>query len=222
MSGERKARAGIITGMASLDVTWQTPPELLACVRAYFGGRIPFDAATSESNPCGADAFCTAKRSGLEASWPSSAWVNPPYGKALRVWLAKMSAEAARGVQVLALLPCARWEQHYFQAALASASCACFIRKRVAFIRPETGDRVGGNPYANMILGWNVDLERFTASFREAGIVVELRARSAAPEDGLRQPRPTARSGSGVGARGSKTIHVPRPGNAPEAPDPNA
>lgn len=45
---ERKAPAGTIAG-PTLDTTWQTPPELLEPVRAYFGGRIPLAAADPEA-----------------------------------------------------------------------------------------------------------------------------------------------------------------------------
>lgn len=189
---ERKAPCGTITGMPALDVTWQTPPELVAPVRAYFGGKIPCDAATTEENPCGAETFFTPARSGLTHEWPlAGVWLNPPYGKVLREWFAKVEIEAARGVPIISLLPCARWEQAYFQSAFAAANAVCLIRKRVAFIRPATGDRVGGNPYANMFLAWNVKPALFAAVFASEGACSALSGITGPPE--VRRPGPARR-----------------------------
>lgn len=88
-------------------------------------------------------------------------FVNPPYGKALRPWLAKIVQEAKGGTHMIALLPCARFEQGYLHELLEQAQAVCWVRKRVAFIRAETGDAVGGNAYASMFLLFNGDADRF-------------------------------------------------------------
>lgn len=184
---ERKAPAGVIgpkTG--AMDTCWQTPPELLERVRVYFGGQIPFDAATSFDNPTGARAF-TAER-GLEAHWHRCAgtFVNPPYGKVLKEWLAKMALEAREGAKIIALLPCARWEQEYFQQCMAEADAVCMIRRRVAFIRPSTGDRVGGNTYANMFVGFNTEQAKFVEGFGPLGACFAWVNTAPAPEELIR------------------------------------
>jgi hypothetical protein len=185
---ERKAPCGTITGMAALDTTWQTPPELLEPVRAYFGGQIPFDPATAEGNPTGAEVHLVA--GGLEADWSEhrGVYVNPPYGRVLREWLAKIEHEARGGSQIITLLPAARWEQAYFQSMCVEAEAMCLIRKRVSFIRPSTGDRVSGNPYANLFLGFNVDLLAFLTSFKSVGACFELKGLSGPPQDVRRPP----------------------------------
>lgn len=175
---ERKAPAGVIGPKSgAMDTCWQTPPELLERVRVYFDGAIPYDAATAPDNPTHALSFST--EDGLTRSWqrpimwpealPWGVYVNPPYGKVLKEWLAKMSNEASLGAKIIALLPCARWEQEYFQQAMAEADAVCMIRRRVAFIRPSTGDRVGGNTYANMFVGFNTDQAKFVEAFGPLG-----------------------------------------------------
>lgn len=164
---ERKAPTGTITGSEALRTDWKTPPHLVALVREYFGGTIPYDASANASNSCGALDYST--EDGLTRDWPRQVWSNPPYGKVLREWLAKYSVEAAKGKEILTLLPCARWEQAYLQDAMSNATEVCFIRKRVNFINPETGDAVSGNPYANMFLGWNTDPATFGEVFSQAG-----------------------------------------------------
>lgn len=174
---ERKAPAGgIVT--ECLDTTWQTPPELIERVRAYFGGAIPFDAATAPDNPTRARAFATEADNGLALDWSlhDGVWCNPPYGKVIRDWLGKMEREARAHptLPIIALLPAARWEQGYFQAALAAANALCLIRRRVRFIRPATGARPGGNPYANLFVGWNVVPSRWVEAFARVGACFTL------------------------------------------------
>jgi phage N-6-adenine-methyltransferase len=155
-----------------MDTTWQTPPELVAPVRRYFGGRIPFDAATAPNNPCKARRFVTAEQDGLSMRWPRRVWVNPPYGRARGLWLPKMADEARdNDCEIVTLLPCARYEQYYWQYSMAQANAECLIRKRVKFIRASNGDRVAGNPYANCFVGFNVDLKRFAEHFGHLGLV---------------------------------------------------
>jgi hypothetical protein len=214
---ERKAPAGTITG-PTLDTTWQTPPELLEPVRAYFGGRIPLDAATATDNPTGADRFFARPESdGLTWAWSGYGGVfcNPPYGRVLRDWLDKMRIEAEAGAEIISLLPSARWEQAYFQRAICAANALCMIRKRVAFVRAETRERVAGNPYANIFVGWNVDHARFAESFGPHGACVALRPLAPCPEN-VKRPAPAKRNERAF-ARGERPRTTPR---VPEAPAP--
>lgn len=161
-----------------MDTQWLTPPELVTPVRRYFEGRIPFDAATSPDNPCKARRFATKKEDGLSLVWPRRVWVNPPYGKALGLWLPKIAQEAERGCEIISLVPCSRYEQYYFQYYMVQANATCLIRKRVNFIRPSTGDRVNGNPYASMFVGFNVNETRFAKQFGHLGMCQGVRCLS--------------------------------------------
>lgn len=186
---ERKAPVGFIghTDKDQLKIDWQTPGYLLDAVRAYFGGAIPFDGATAADNPCGALSFCSpvplqegitnggehVSSDGLSHDWPQQVWINPPYGKATRVWLPKMR-DSAPGREMVGLLSCSRWEQDYFMTMYAQANAVCFIRKRVKFINPATGDAVGGNTYANMFIGWGVHLRLWRLAFKDIGQCIGL------------------------------------------------
>lgn len=171
---ERKAKAGTITGAPCLKTDWQTPEHLLDCVRDYFGGPIPLDPATSPGNPTKALEFFTEEDDGLSWDWHPQAFVNPPYGKAIRQWLMGTAQQATNDAEIIALLPCARWEQGYFHDFLDHVDALCFIRKRVSFVNPKTGDRVNGNPYANMFAGLNTDWSRFVRAFSPVGWCVRL------------------------------------------------
>lgn len=157
------------------DLDYQTPQRVLAPVRDYCGGRIGLDPATTECNPTGASVFFDGQLGldGLTLDWSGSGvvFVNPPYGKALRLWLAKIVAQADRNVEILALLPVSRTEQGYMQAVMKTATAVCWVLKRVAFLRPSTLQPARGNPHASALWGFNVDRRRFTAAFAGLGLV---------------------------------------------------
>lgn len=161
------------------DTDYLTPDSVLDPVRRYYGGGIPFDPATAPDNPTRAVEFCSLpERDGLLTSWKEQGggvFVNPPFGSHLQAWLKKIGDEAEMGVTIIALLPVNRFEQGYLHdSVLKMASVACFVRSRVAFLRPSTGEPAKGNPYPSVLWGFNVDVERFTAAFGHLGAVVRV------------------------------------------------
>jgi DNA modification methylase len=153
------------------DLDYCTPPRVLDPVRAYFGGSIPLDPATNQTNPTKAKIFYTPAEDGLAQQWEKPVYVNPPYGKLIKPWLHKIAEEAARGTTILALLPVVRTEQQYFQDLMAAANAVCWIRKRVSFIRPSTGEVAKSNPHASALWGFNVDVAKFKTIFSAIGLV---------------------------------------------------
>lgn len=193
MSRQRKAPAGGIV-RECLDTTWRTPEWLLERVRVYFCGEIPFDPATGADNPTQAARFCSgphetkeqvaqgglfgasaAQRgggdlgNGLTIGWGWPAWVNPPYGRDLRLWLEKIAREASAAAEIVALLPCSRWEQGYFHDTLGAANALCFVRGRVGFVSAIDGVAVAGNPYASMLVGFNARRRLWVEAFGPIG-----------------------------------------------------
>lgn len=177
---ERKAPTGFIgnvRGRDQMDKGWETPPELLEPVRQYWGGRIPFDVCSTPANPTRALGFWTPEDDALHRPWPERCWTNPPYGRDMRAWVEKAVTEAERGSEIILLLSAARWEQGWWQTFIASAKYVCFIRGRVAFIRPATGERVGGNTYANMYAGLGLhEPRRWARCLKDVGLCMLWRA----------------------------------------------
>lgn len=141
--------AGVPVEKVARDLDYETPERILACVRTFFGGRIPLDPATSRWNPTDARLFIAPPQDGLIMKWwrvleledhpKPGVWLNPPYGRQLRAWLEKVRAEASSGLQnLLVLAPVSRTEQEWAQAWLARAHAVCLLRGRVAFLRPTT------------------------------------------------------------------------------------
>lgn len=156
------------------ELDYETPEKIMAQIRLYFGGRIPLDPATTKKNPTGARFFFTPEENGLALSWKSrGVFTNPPYGTPLKLWLQKIAdtADDYPKMPILALLPGSRWEQVYWQqCVLARSNAQCYVRKRVSFIRPKTGEKAKGNPYASILYGFNVDEHRFLSCFNSLGL----------------------------------------------------
>lgn len=201
MTKERKAPTGFIgrstkgpgsAEYSALDTTWQTPEWVLDKIRLYYGGPIPFDVATAPDNPTKAIGFWTAVDDALPRDWPEQSYCNPPYGKALRAWYPKFHEESQRGIEIIAVLPCARFEQAYFTNPFVAAKHVCLIRGRVSFIRAATQEEVGGNPYATMLVDWNTTSSKWREAFVDLGACFKLRKLCESP---MNTARPHKNSG---------------------------
>lgn len=164
------------------SVEFFTPPHVVALVRAYFlkstgVDLIDLDPATSEANPTGAASFFTGDpHDGLLEPWTGhvAIFLNPPYGKELHKWTAKLHEETRFGAHVVALLPGQRFETAYWQRDVFNSrlSAICFIRGRLAFL-DAAGEPQRSNPYGSMLYLYNGDRYAFAEVFRELGLVVD-------------------------------------------------
>jgi len=137
--------------MTCKETVYITPESVLDPVREYFGGTIDLDPATTPENPVGADFFlqdpgldeaehigCLEYGSGLESCWAErdTVWINPPYGKELSKWTAKIREEADDGAHIVAILPGQRFETQYVQRDVFNPrlQAICFLKRRVKFL----------------------------------------------------------------------------------------
>lgn len=160
--------------------SWYTPPEIIQAIKQYFGLRaagreeIDLDPATDSRNPVGARTFYTPRENGLAHNWAGHVFVNPPYGRVLPEWTAKIHEEAKSKVHIVALLPGQRFETAYWQEHILSRhlSGICFLRRRLKFLRSD-GTAAPNNPYGSMLYVFNGNAEAMRESFSHLGKVVE-------------------------------------------------
>jgi hypothetical protein len=103
----------------SLNLKWKTP----AATYDALNGEFNFD-----FDPCPA----TPSFDGLSVEWGNVNFVNPPYGREIRKWIAKGYAEHKKGKTVVFLIPsrtCSRWWHDY----IMKASEIRFIKGRLKF-----------------------------------------------------------------------------------------
>lgn len=120
---------------SSLD-TYETPQWLVAEIKAFFGGSIDLDPCTSASNPVGAARFMTEANDGLRQEWnrrSDTAYVNSPYGRALKAWAQKCVEEAASlEIEIIQLAP-ARFGAGWFKYLAENCHAFGVFNKRLAF-----------------------------------------------------------------------------------------
>lgn len=128
---------------ARTDV-WLTPPHILGKLGAF------------DLDPCAAPEprpWATARRhitlpdDGLAVEWTGRVWLNPPYGRAVGTWLARL-AQHGRGTALIF----ARTETSFFRPTVwEAASAVLFIEGRLHFHYAD-GRRASANGGAPSVL----------------------------------------------------------------------
>lgn len=107
---------------SSKDQTWETPQAFFDELDQEFGFVLDV-CALPETAKCAE--FYTPEEDGLTKNWgvdsvPGPCWMNPPYGREIKHWIAKAAKEARMGAVVVALIPSrtdtAYWHDHIWDA----------------------------------------------------------------------------------------------------------
>ena len=122
---------------------WSTPQELFDQLDAEFHFDIDV-CATDENAKC--QNYYTVKDDGLLKPWVGTVWCNPPYGRAIGLWVRKASLAAASGSTVVMLLP-ARTDTKWFHDYVYGRAEIRFVRGRIKF-----GGSKNAAPFPSMIV----------------------------------------------------------------------
>jgi phage N-6-adenine-methyltransferase len=125
----RKVRGRINSGLFTSErQDWETPTDLFQCLDAEFGFELDV-CATSANAKC--SAFFSPEVDGLRRLWRGVCWMNPPYGSAIRSWMAKAYQSSLEGATVVCLVP-ARTDTRWWHD-FAMRGEIRFLRGRVHF-----------------------------------------------------------------------------------------
>jgi hypothetical protein len=182
MAGDSHMTAG--RTLNTLSQEWGTPEKYVNAVRDFFGGSIDLDPCSNEYSIVNAKMeYRLPKHDGLRESWNfPSIYVNPPYGidkehgTSIKKWLYKCAAAyKEHKSEVLALVPVATNTGHWKNYVFGSATGVCFLYDtRLKFlVNGENGGK--GAPMSCAMIYWGKDFDKFLASFRRFGAVVDLR-----------------------------------------------
>ena len=130
---------------------WQTPVALAELLMEAVGG---FDL-----DPCAASAdrrrarvnarlLLTVEDGGLSVPWRGRVFVNPPYGRALKLWVRKCADEAKTGATVVGLTP-ARPDTRWWHDYVAGKADVFMLRGR-----PQFGDGGQSAPFPSALVAW--------------------------------------------------------------------
>lgn len=160
---------------------WRTPANVLDVVRAALGGTIALDpCASTEHWLSGGDEIGEVlnfheEDDGLAIDWqakllaeaalgetPTTVYVNPPFNQNAK-WMAKCAEEAAKGLEIIALLP-ARVDTRYWHNYCAKATAVAFWRGRIRFVGATSSA-----PFPCALIYWGPNVARFEAVMEAAG-----------------------------------------------------
>lgn len=103
---------------SSTRMDWQTPDDLFETLDREF--RFTTDvAATSENRRCAnylGPGRLPPNNDALSVSWSGVCWLNPPYGRDIKMWIRKAYEESVSGATVVCLVPSrtdSRWWHDY-------------------------------------------------------------------------------------------------------------
>jgi len=97
--------------MSSASVEWYTPKDFFESLEKKFGKFDLDPCATPESALC--ENYFTKETNGLIHDWFGRVYMNPPFGREIKLWVEKAYKESLRGVEVVCLLP-ARTDTKWF------------------------------------------------------------------------------------------------------------
>ncbi len=109
--------------------TWLTPVHILTAL-----GDFDLDPCAAIENPtwCAPEYF-TVHDNGMSKPWHGRVWLNPPYGKETRHWLARL-AEHDNGIALIFARTDTEW---FFDHVWNEADAVYFIAGRLNFLFPN-------------------------------------------------------------------------------------
>lgn len=153
---------GMAVHYSSETPEWYTPKEIVKCTVAALGA-IDLDPCSPSKPTIPAKRWFTREQNGLSRDWSGRVYMNPPYGREIAEWAAKLLAEfrAKRTTEAIALVP-ARVDTEWFR--LFRDCAVCFVDGRLKFSNAQSAAPF---PSAAIYLGKAVP--KFAKAFAAAG-----------------------------------------------------
>lgn len=107
---------------------WETPQDFFDKLNEKYGFELDV-CATSANSKC--DKYFTKEQDGLKQEWEGVCWMNPPYGRQIKLWMKKAYESSLQGAIVVCLVPSrtdtAWWHDYAMKGDIT------FLRGRLKF-----------------------------------------------------------------------------------------
>jgi len=127
---------------------WATPQRLFDELHSEFQFTLDV-CAIPENAKC--PQFYSPTEDGLSQPWTGVCWMNPPYGRAIGLWVARAYRAALTGATVVALLP-ARTDTTWWHDYVVKAKDIRFLRGRIRF-----GEAKYSAPFPSAVVVFDAD-----------------------------------------------------------------
>lgn len=120
------------------------------------------------NNKC--DKYFTINDDGLKQDWSNEiVFVNPPYGREIKLWVKKCYDESLKGFKIVLLIP-ARTDTSYQHDYVYKSDYICFLRGRLKF-----GDSKNSAPFPSQLVFFNINIdEEFKKHLNKIGKLIKL------------------------------------------------
>ncbi|MFD1641838.1 phage N-6-adenine-methyltransferase [Halohasta litorea] len=124
-----------------------TPPEIIEPLKRGAGG-YDLDAATNKEITHIAENYYTKSDDGLSQQWFGKVFVNPPYSREKKKWVAKAREELTKDrVEFIVFLCRGDSSTNWWHGLFEDASYVCFHNQRVSFIGADSTARFPSHIY---------------------------------------------------------------------------
>lgn len=121
---------------------WSTPQDTFDELNKEFNFTLDV-CATQDNTKC--DKFYSPEQDGLSQEWRGVCWMNPPYGRQIKFWMAKAYTSSLEGATVVCLVP-ARTDTAWWHDYATKGEIR-FLRGRLKF-----GGSKNGAPFPSAVV----------------------------------------------------------------------
>lgn len=137
--------------LKSDKMNWETPNSLFEELDAKYHFTLD---PCCEITTAKCKKFYTKEDDGLTKDWDNEiVFVNPPYGKDIKLWVEKCYKESLKGVKIVMLIP-ARTDTKYFHEFIYNKANIVFLKGRVKFLMD--GKQLNPAPFPSMLVLYNL------------------------------------------------------------------
>lgn len=156
------------TDEAPKTVEWYTPPSIFKILDVGFT-MDPCHPGRDVVDWIPATFIYTKTDDGLSKPWLGKVWLNPPYGRELTHWLAKMDFHR-NGIALVF----ARTDTAWFHDYVAQADAVLFLKKRVRFVDAQ-GNQGDSPNCGSMLVAWgDENVQTLEVNAAEHGVLWKL------------------------------------------------
>lgn len=123
--------------------SWGTPDEIFEYFDAIYNFK--FDLAASEQNKKCSE-FFSEKDNSLIQDWHRIngwLWLNPPYGRNLKLWIKKAHEEMEKGAMICMLIPASVGTLYWHEYIINRVNKIYFFKGRIQFITQDNKKMAG-------------------------------------------------------------------------------